>query len=260
MTGLSALLPGLLVAVAVWWASTGLVLWLVRRSEPAVDQALMVGAALGAGSVAALAVAARDPGIAGSLLGFMGALTIWGWHELAFLTGRLAGARREGAPPRGGFARFRAAADAVMHHELALAATGLAVLAVSWGGANPTGLITFGLLFGMRLSTKLNIFLGVANPPVAFLPAALEHLRVWFVRRRLNALMPLSLFSAAGVTWQLADAALDPTASPGLEFGFALTTGLAALGLIEHLFLMTPAPDRALWGWALGKAAREPRA
>jgi hypothetical protein len=27
---------------------------------------------------------------------------------------------------------------------------------------------------------------------------------------------------------------------------------LAALGLLEHGFLMLPSPDHALWGWALG--------
>jgi putative photosynthetic complex assembly protein 2 len=256
----SPLLLGLIGAVALWWASTGLVLWLVRGSDRAVGTAVAVGAALSAAALPVLAVAAREPGVAGSVAGFGAALVIWGWNELAFLTGRIAGNTSEAPPPEGGWARFRAAAGAVMHHEVALVLALVVVAAVTWGGSNPTGLITFAVLFGMRLSTKLNIYLGVANPPLAFLPASLEHLRVWFVRRPFNALMPLSLAAATAVVAGLGVRALDPGASTGAALGFALTAGLAGLGLIEHLFLMMPSPDRALWGWALGRDAREPRA
>jgi hypothetical protein len=53
---------------------------------------------------------------------------------------------------------------------------------------------------------------------------------------------------------------VDPELGSGAALGFALTAGLAGLGLIEHLFLMAPSPDRALWGWALERDARRPRA
>ncbi|HEV7227295.1 putative photosynthetic complex assembly protein PuhE [Brevundimonas sp.] len=260
MTGLSPLLTGLGVALVLWWASTGLVLWLVRRPVGATGAILGVGGVLAVAALAALAWAAREPGVVGSVVGFVAALTVWGWHELAFLSGRVSGDHSRLAPPAAGFARFRAAAAAVMHHELALAATLAVVVALAWNGANPTGLITFAVLFVLRLSTKLNIYLGVANPPLAFLPAALEHLRVWFVRRPLNALMPLSLLASTGLTWALASRAVDPELGSGAALGFALTAGLAGLGLIEHLFLMAPSPDRALWGWALERDARRPRA
>jgi hypothetical protein len=49
---------------------------------------------------------------------------------------------------------------------------------------------------------------------------------------------------------------MDPATAGGLAFGFALTAGLSGLGLIEHAFLMTPSPDRALWGWALGRESK----
>jgi len=249
---------GLIVAVLAWWASTGVVLWLVRRPERTFGPALVWGGVVAVGALVALALAARDDGMGGALVGFVAALVVWGWHELAFLTGRLAGTPASRTTPADveGWPRFKAAAATVIHHEIALALTGLVVLALTWGGSNPTGALTFLVLFGMRLSTKLNIYLGVANPPLAFLPRSLEHLRVWFRKRRFNALFPLSLLACVAATAGLASHAMDPATAGGLAFGFALTAGLSGLGLIEHAFLMTPSPDRALWGWALGRESK----
>jgi putative photosynthetic complex assembly protein 2 len=78
----------------------------------------------------------------------------------------------------------------VIHHELALAATAAILVALTWGAPNQTASLTFLLLFGLRLSTKLNIFLGVANPPTTFLPEPLAYLQSYFRRRRFNALLP----------------------------------------------------------------------
>ena len=63
----------------------------------------------------------------------------------------------------------------ILYHELAIVATALAVVAVTWGGANQVGTWTFLLLWAMRLSAKLNVFLGVPNLTEQFLP---EHLRL----------------------------------------------------------------------------------
>jgi hypothetical protein len=154
-------------------------------------------------------------------------------------------AKREGS-------RFFAAASSIIHHELALAATLVILVALTWKGANQSATLTFALLFALRLSTKFNLFLGVPNPPKALLPARIEHLAQHFRRRAFNPLMPISLLACIAATAFLAQAALHPTATLGAATGYALLFGLAALGVIEHLFLMLPSPDRALWGWALG--------
>ena len=60
----------------------------------------------------------------------------------------------------------------------------------------------------------------------------------------------MSLALSVIVTVLLGHAAIDATG--GAATGYALMFGLAALGLLEHGFLMLPSPDRALWGWALG--------
>ena len=37
----------------------------------------------------------------------------------------------------------------------------------------------------------------------------------------------------------------------GLSIGASLLAALAALGALEHVFLLLPVRDGALWGWAL---------
>ena len=247
----------LLFALILWWVSTGAILWLVRRPRESFRFSLLVYSAVAGATLAGLTVSARDTGVSGAYGGFFCALVIWGWHEMGFLMGVVTGPRRTVCPPDArGWARFRAAAETLIHHEIALMLTAIVIVLLTWDAPNQTGTLTFLLLLGMRLSTKLNIFLGVANPPNTFLPEPIAYLHSYFRRRRFNALFPLSLALSVGVTWLLARLALDPEASAGDAAGFALLFGLAALGVLEHAFLMTPSPDRALWGWALGPARK----
>lgn len=252
--------PPLLVALLLWWFSTGAILWLVRLPRATFGWSLGLTASLAAAAAVGLAVTRADTGPVGAYVAFGCALAIWGWHEAAFLMGVVTGPRRTPLPDGAtGWARFRASAETVIHHELALAGTAVGIAALGWGAPNPIGALTFALLLGLRLSTKLNIYLGVANLPTTFLPAPLAYLESYFRRRAFNPLFPLSLAACAGVTVLLGRAALDPTATAGEATGWALLSALSALGLLEHLFLMLPSPDRALWGWALGSAPKAAR-
>jgi putative photosynthetic complex assembly protein 2 len=118
----------------------------------------MIGALAGAGGLLLIVYTAADSGPAAAYLSFIGALCVWGWHELAFLTGAVAGTRRKHASGARGWTRFREGTAAVIHHEIALAATALLLLSLSWGEPNQTGAAAFALLFALRLSAKLNIF------------------------------------------------------------------------------------------------------
>ncbi len=241
----------LIVALLLWWASTGAILWLVRRPARTFGLSLALSGVAALAACGGLYLSARDGSVTGAYVAFGCALTVWGWHEMGFLMGKLTGPRRSPCPADAkGWNRFVVSSQTVIHHEIALALTALAVIALTRNQPNQTGTLTFLLLFGMRLSTKLNIFLGVPNPPVAFLPAPLTYLQTYFRRARFNALFPMSLALSVIVTVLLGHAAIDATG--GAATGYALMFGLAALGLLEHGFLMLPSPDRALWGWALG--------
>ena len=249
---MAQILHPLLVALLLWWVSTGVILWLVRLPRASFGWSLLLTAPLTILALAGLAVTARQDTALASYLAFGCALTVWGWHEMSFLMGKLTGPRRTACPPEArGWRRFIVSAETLIHHELALFGTALLFVALTWDQPNQTGTLTYLLLLGMRLSTKLNLFLGVPNPPVSLLPESLVYLKSYFRRARFNALLPVSLLLSIVVTGLLGVAALE--ADGAGDVGYALMFGLAALGLLEHGFLILYSPDQALWGWALGE-------
>ena len=168
---------------------------------------------------------------------------------MGFLMGAVTGPRRAACPPHArGWTRFRLATATVIHHELALAATAVLLLALSWGEPNRTGAATFALLFALRLSAKLNIFLGVPSFGDELLPAHLAYLKSYCGARATNPLMPVSFAATIALAGWLAAAAL--ASDGGAAVSASLLFALAALGVLEHLFLVLPLKDAALWRWA----------
>ena len=248
-------------SLVLWWFSTGAILWLVRRPPAASAWTLGLSSIVAVMAMIGLAVAARDQSVVGAYTAFGFALVVWGWHELGFLMGKVTGPRRTPCPATAtGWARFRVSAETVIHHEIALALTAVLVVILAWGQPNQTGTLTFALLLAMRLSTKLNIFLGVRNPPITFLPSGLTYLQTYFRRARFNALFPLSLALSVIAAIVLGHTATDAASVPGVAIGASLMLALTLLGLLEHAFLMMPSPDRTLWGWALGDDDKQSRA
>jgi putative photosynthetic complex assembly protein 2 len=177
---------------------------------------------------------------------------VWGWQEIAFLLGYVTGARRSECPSDSrGWQRARHATEAILHHELALVVLALLVLAASWNQPNQTGWWTYLVLWAMRLSAKLNLFLGVRNLSENFLPAHLAYLQSYFSRRAFNWLMPVSLIASIAVAAPLwMEVAVQPTD------GFAATSlclvaVLLSLAVLEHIFMVMPIPTAWLWKWGL---------
>jgi putative photosynthetic complex assembly protein 2 len=109
----------------------------------------------------------------------------------------------------------------------------------------------------MRQSAKLNLFLGVRNLGIEFLPQHLRYLQSFFRRRGMNALFPWSMLACIALVALLARQTLHPASSDFEEAGFALLTAIALLGLLEHAMLMLPIPAEALWRLGL-KSHRRP--
>jgi len=243
-----------LAAVLLWWAGTGAVILLDRvpRDKSAFSFA---GATLFTlGAVLCIRHTATDTSVAGAYAGFICAVVLWGWHELSFLGGWITGPRHEPATPGvPAHIRFSQAVQVLLWHELALIGTGLVLWAL-WGhGANPVAAWTFALLYAMRVSAKLNLYLGVRNLALDFLPPHLVYLGSYFRKRRFNALMPVSLLAGAGVTALLIDGAAQ--SQGGLRVSFVLLASLLVLALVEHLMLVLPLQPSALWRWALKREA-----
>ncbi|KQW40317.1 putative photosynthetic complex assembly protein PuhE [Rhizobacter sp. Root404] len=244
-----------------WWFSTGAILYLnglPRRTHPwtMLAATVLLGVAL-----VGLAATRDDVRVTGAYLAFTCALMVWAWQEIAFLLGYVTGPRRTPCP-RGstGWRRAGFALQTLLHHELALVVLGLAVFALTWGGANPTGLLTFAIFWVMRQSAKLNVFLGVRNLSESFLPPHLAYLQTYFRRAPMNALFPVSVAVSSWLAvelWQAA-AAHGIGAFDATTLTFAGT--LLSLAILEHWFMVLPLPSQALWNWGLRSRATGPPA
>ena len=252
---MGAISSALLFALFVWWFSTGLVMMLVLR-RPRTARASLAGAAvLFPICLLVLARTATLNTLFGAYAGFTAAVVLWGTQEVAFLTGVVTGPRPTPCPPGARrFGRFQHAVGAILYHEIALAVTGAAVLAVTWGGSNPFGALTFAVLWVMRISAKLNLFLGVPVLNDEVLPAPVMHLRTYFRRGPVNAFFPVALVCSVVLAIAFASLALDSGADRVTAAGYALVAAMVALAILEHAFMLIPLPINRLWRWSTGVA------
>jgi putative photosynthetic complex assembly protein 2 len=245
-----------MVTVAIWFIATGLIAWADNRERATFSRSMMIGGAAGITGLVVILAASLSAEVWAVYLAFVGALMVWGWHELSFLTGAAAGPRRGLADPRlTGMARFRQAAATMMHHEVALAVTALLLISLSWNVPNQIGATVFVLMFAMRLISKINLFVGVPNSTSEMLPDHLAYLKSYFGPNRMTRLLIMSIAVLTGVTIWFAALALAAPVGSAEMVGASLLTTLALLGVLEHLFLALPFRDGMLWGWALPKRA-----
>ena len=244
------LLP-VLYTLFVWWFSTGVILYLDGLPRSTFKWTLGAGTLLLVLAFAGLHETADDTRVTGAYLAFTAALVVWGWVELTFLLGIVTGPRRQACPPLArGWRRARHAVMAILWHELALLGLGAVVIALCWGQPNPVGAWTYATLYLMRLSAKLNVFLGVRNLNEQFLPEHLRYLGSYFRQRPMNALFPpvvvISSVIAIGL-WQATVNGAGAFETTALSF----VATLLSLAILEHLFMVLPLPSEWLWQWGL---------
>ena len=249
-------------ALFLWWASTGVFLWRVAAADNAGGAqhrwSVIGGLPLLAGGFVAAQASLGMTGVAGAYLGFAAALAIWGWIELAFLSGVITGPNRSPCPPDARPAeRLRRAIGTIAWHELTLIAALLALFALSRGAALPVAFWAFAVLFAARVSAKLNLFLGVPRINTAFLPSPLAHVPSHFRHSPASGFFPVSvvLLAVASAGWiLLAAQAGDPAAA----VGFSLLATLTLLALLEHGFMVLALPDDKLWRWMMPAPKKPP--
>ena len=245
-------LAPILYTLFVWWFSTGAILYLdglPRRTFPwTMRGATVVLAAAFYGLVATR----HDTSVAGAYLAFTCAVAVWGWQEVGFLLGYVTGPRRAPCPPDAvGWRRLGFALQTILHHEMATAVLAAALVVLVGSGGNRVGVWTYIVLWSMRQSAKLNLFLGVRNLGEKLLPDHLNYFASYFARKQMNALFPFSLLASTIVAvyvWRLAATA---ESGSGAAAGSALVGTLLALAILEHLFMVLPLPTDALWRWGL---------
>jgi len=249
------LLP-VLFTLFVWWFSTGAIMLLnglPRRTHLWSFAASTV--VLGAGLMG-ISASAGDTTAAGAYCAFSCGLLVWAWHEVSLLLGFVTGPRVTASPPGcSAWKHLLCAVQAILYHELALLLMLVAVLGLTWNAPNQVGAWTFLILWTMRLSAKLNLFLGVRNVGAGFLPEHLEYLQTYFTRRSMNLLFPLSISVATLVATFLWRDAFAAGISPFERTGLTLAATLLSLALLEHWFMVLPLNSAVLWNWGLRSRA-----
>jgi putative photosynthetic complex assembly protein 2 len=190
---------------------------------------------------------------------FLSALAIWGWFELAFLCGIITGPNVRPCPPGvARWERFLRAWGTIAHSEMALIATAVVMVALCWEAPNPFGLWTFLVLFIARISAKLNVYLGVPNINVEFLPAPVRHLASHFRIAPMNAFFPVAVTALTFAVACWLERALASEAGSGAHIGFALLAALTGLALLEHWLMVLPLQDAKLWRWLMPRPEERP--
>ncbi len=236
----------------IWWFSTGAVLYLDGMPKRTFLWTNSMATVLFLGALWGLEASADDDTVGGAFCGLTSGLIAWSWQEITFYTGWITGPRREGcAEGCRGWRHFRHAVAITLWHEIAILASFVIILALTWGKANQVGLWTFLILWWMHESARLNVFLGVWNLNEEFVPAHLDYLKSFLTKRRINLLFPVSITASTVATVFLVQAMLDPTATHFERTSYAIFTALTLLALIEHWFMVLPLPFAALWRWAL---------
>jgi putative photosynthetic complex assembly protein 2 len=246
-----------LYAVFLWWFSTGAILWLDRHPSRTYAFSLIGASLVAMASIFGLLHSMTQTSPAAAVIAFTSALGLWGWHELSFLTGFIAGPRKAACPPgASGWRRFILAASTLIYHEVALVGTAAVLWEILRLQPNKVGLWTFTILLVSRLSAKLNLFFGVPNFTAEFFPDHLRHLTSYLRKGPTNALFPVSLAAGVALAWAEAISALRADSTPFETVGYSLVFALTALALIEHAFMVLPIQDAALWRWALPTSAK----
>ena len=132
--------------------------------------------------------------------------------------------------------------------------TVLVIGGATWGQPNQTALLTFTLLFVMRLSAKFNIFAGVPHLSTEMMPDHMRYLASYFRIRPPRLFFAGSVMAIASLAAWLGNAALQ--AREGVATCYALAFALVVLAFIEHGFLVVPWQDTSLFRWALRDAQR----
>ena len=236
-------------AIFIWWFATGIVLLLDGMPRKTFAWSILISAVLAISALFGLSHTAGQISVVNAYCAFTCALLVWGWHELTFLTGWLTGPRKTTCTAAGGWPRFRQAVAAILWHELAILGAGVVILAITWGQPNQVGTWTFGVLWVMRTSAKLNLFFGVRNLSEEFLPAHLTYMGGYFRRRSMNAFFPPALLAAIVVLVLMI--LRIPDATDAQAVGWILVSTMLAMAILEHFLLVLPLPSTALWRWAL---------
>lgn len=250
MQPLSIIFP-VLYALFLWWFTTGLIIvvydrarWITRLCFAGATLALLI--ALGM-----LVLTRHNLTTTTVYIAVTCGVMVWGWQVAGYYLGFITGKPYPLDANRSHMAqRFRLALDSSLHHELLAVAFALLLAVITWDTPNSWGLWIYLTLWLMHTSAKLNVFLGVRNFRIDFLPRHLHHLDALLTKRSHNPFFPVSIVIASSITLWMTYRAVTSSVEPAQTVGFLLVATMMALGVFEHWLLVLPIPS-TLYGWGM---------
>ena len=241
-------LIAVLAALGAWWLSTVAILYRSGLPRASFGRTMLGASVVLVGGVSAIVISRNDGSAVGAYTAFLGAIAVYGWHEVSYLFGYVSGPRPLPCPENcSEWRRFVMGIKTCIYHEVAVVLTVSLVAALTWDTANQTGLWTLVVLWLMRWSAKLNIFLGVRNLHIEFWPEHLAYLTSFTRERSMNALFPVSIIAGTTVAALLITAAAAGEPGSAERTGSTLLATILALAILEHWLLILRVPDELLW-------------
>ncbi len=239
-----------LIALLSWWFGTGIILLLVRLPKERFSASIGFWSLISIPALYFSYWSMHENSNTCAYIGFISTIILWGWHELAFLTGWISGPRKQALDANlSTWARFKQSVAVIWHHELALFLNLLILVAMQIGQPNHTAMCTFALLWMMRLSSKLNLFFGVPQVGEQYLPSHLIYMGSYFNKKTVGLFfyftMSLSIVAWIYLIWQAHEGLVT------ISTHWILLASLLGLAIIEHVLMMVPLSLERVWGWAL---------
>lgn len=244
----------ILVTLLIWWASTGIILYLDGLPRRTFGWSLAGATTLLLIAFWGIAATRGETSVASAYCAFCCGLMVWAWQLVSYYMGFITGPNQSPCPAHlQGWPRFAAAVKTSLYHEIAIIFCAMALAALTWDQPNRIGLWTFVVLWWMHTSAKLNLFFGAPNLSEEFLPAHLRFLVTYMRRRPMNLFFPISVTASTIVTVTITQQALAAT-TPFQLVGYVILATLMALAVLEHWFLVAPLHANALWSWGIKDA------
>jgi putative photosynthetic complex assembly protein 2 len=234
----------------LWWFTTGLIFALFDRPR----WMMYGGFAFASGLVvaaAAVIISTRDLTDTRAVYAAITCgVVVWMWQTASYFLGFITGLEPPTAAPTNIWDRFRVALEASVYHEVVAALGAFGLLWLVGSAENRWSLWIYLALWLMHSSAKLNVFLGVRNFRIDFMPRHLHNLSNLIGTETFNLLLPFSILlpTSIGLTMIYRAVALD--GGSGATVGYLITGTMVLLGALEHALLVIPLPV-ALWGWGV---------
>lgn len=185
-----------LVGVAAfWWLATGILI-AVQRNDTTRSLAIVATTLLSLAGLWLIGKSASVTTRRGVAMSFLGGALAWLGVMAALYGGWIVGLPiDETAAPARSFALALDAIAATLYSDLlGLVILGLA-FAVAARGRNRTGVWTIALFWSAHQTAKLNVFLGVDNAGLEYLPRELSHLARFFGPAENSVFLPLTIIA-----------------------------------------------------------------